>query len=321
MKIVDLKETHLEEAYKLFASSYECQRKLTPILDESNGRADKIMSMLKECIGKYPGIAVVDNGRLTGYMSGMFFQGLLGVHKGAFVPEWAHASVKDGAFDIYRRLYQAIGQSWVAQGCLTHAIQFLSCADAAQDAFCWNGFGRTCIDAIRRVEPIYAKAADGIRIVRITEKDLLMWLPQVDELCRHIAKSPIFNPYLESETPEELDSMLKQPGNFAWMAWYGNEAVGYMKIAPITEGAAWVVNGKRKVAVNGAYVKPEYRGRGIAKMLLSTIMESIQEEGFERCSVDFEATNLEAYQFWPKYFQPVCKSMARRLDERILKSI
>ncbi len=321
MKIVDLNETHLEEACKLFASSYECQRKLTPILDESNGRADKIIPMLKECIDKYPGVAIVDKGKLTGYMSGMFLQGVLGVHKGAFVPEWAHASVKDGAFDIYRRLYQAIGQSWVAEGCLTHGIQFLSCADAAQDAFCWNGFGRTCIDAMRRVEPIYTKASDGIRIGCITEKDLLLWLPQVDGHYRHLTKAPVFNPYLESVTSDELGSMLKQPGNFAWMAWYGKEAVGYMKVAPIEEGAAWIVNGKRKIAVNGAYVKPEYRGKGIAKMLLSTIMTCIQDEGFERCSVDFEATNLEACQFWLKYFQPVCKSMVRRLNESILKSI
>lgn len=92
-----------------------------------------------------------------------------------------------------------------------------------------------------------------------------------------------------------------------------------MKVAPIEDGAAWVVNGDRKIAVNGAYVKPEHRGKGIAKVLLSTIMDWAAKEGLIRCSVDFEATNLEASRFWLKYFQPVCRSMVRRLDQRIVR--
>jgi GNAT superfamily N-acetyltransferase len=73
--------------------------------------------------------------------------------------------------------------------------------------------------------------------------------------------------------------------------------------------------------VNGAYVKPEYREMGIAKSLLSAIMEWALREGFVRCSVEFEATNVEACRFWLKYFEPVCRSMVRRLDERILNTI
>jgi hypothetical protein len=49
-------------------------------------------------------------------------------------------------------------------------------------------------------------------------------------------------------------------------------------------------------------------------------MDWAVEEGFVRCSVDFEATNLEACQFWLKHFQPACRSMIRRLDERILQT-
>lgn len=105
------------------------------------------------------------------------------------------------------------------------------------------------------------------------------------------------------------------------MAWDGNEAIGYMKVAPVEDGAALMVNGERRFAVNGAYVKTEYRGKGIAKLLLSTIIEWAIKERFVRCSVDFEAANLEACQFWLKYFQPVCRSMVRRLDERISKSL
>ncbi|HEY5585286.1 MAG TPA: GNAT family N-acetyltransferase [Ruminiclostridium sp.] len=321
MVVVELKQSHIEEACKLFAASYHFQRELVPILDESNASVEKIMPMLKNNLENYSGVAAVENGRLLGYMTGMFIQGLLGVNKGVFVPEWAHASVTNNSFNIYRSLYQTIGQQWVDNGCLTHAIQFMSHAQEAQEAFCWNGFGRICIDAVRPVELINLEVPEGFHITPIQEKDIPILLPLVDGISRHLTKSSAFKPYLEPERREELNSKLKQSENYAWMVWAGNETIGYSSVTPNEDGAAWIVNGKCKFAVNGAYVKPEYRGIGIAKLLLSTIMEWAKKEGFIRCSVDFEATNLEACQFWLKHFKPVCKSMVRRLDERILKSI
>ena len=82
-----------------------------------------------------------------------------------------------------------------------------------------------------------------------------------------------------------------------------------------------MVNGERKFAINGAFVYPGHRGRGMAGALLSAIMDWGVAEGFERCSVDFEATNLEACHFWLKHFRPACRSFVRRLDERIINSI
>ncbi len=194
-------------------------------------------------------------------------------------------------------------------------------AREAQDAFAWNGFGSICVDAVRAVEPVDVRAPEGVRITAIREEDIPVWLPLIDGHNRHVAKSPAFKPYLEPESPAELGDTLRQPGNLAWMAWHGNEAVAYMEVAPVEDGTAWIVNGDRKFAVNGAYVKPEYRNMGIAKSLLSTVMEWALREGFVRCSVEFEATDVEACGFWLKYFDPVCRSMVRRLDERILNTI
>ena len=39
-------------------------------------------------------------------------------------------------------------------------------------------------------------------------------------------------------------------------------------------------------------------------------------QGFGRCSVDFEAFNVEAATFWLKYFDPVCLSVTR-VPERV----
>jgi hypothetical protein len=51
--------------------------------------------------------------------------------------------------------------------------------------------------------------------------------------------------------------------------------------------------------------------------LLNGSLEWARAEGYERCAVDFEPMNSLAARFWPKYFQPVCYSLMRKVDERI----
>ncbi len=321
MKITELRRSHLGEAGELFAAAYRREREIVPALDENFGTAKKMLPKLESCVGKNLGVAVLENSKLIGFMTGFYIDRFLSPHRGAYCPEWAHGSTDENAFDIYRLMYRELGQRWAEDGCITHAINLMSQASEAQKAFSWNGFGGICIDAVRPVEPIAVKLPDRIRISPMLEADIPVWLPMVEAQALHLTKSPSFIPHLEPKKAEDLRAILNEPGNFAWMARQDGEAVGYMRIAPIEHGAAWMVNGERKFAVNGAYVRPEHRGRGIARTLLSAVMDWGAEEGFSRCSVDFEATNPEACGFWLKHFQPVCRSMVRRLDERILKGI
>jgi GNAT superfamily N-acetyltransferase len=321
VQVVDLKQSHLEEACELFVAGYRRQRETAPGLDERSGDAGNVLPMLRWCLDRHPGVAMFENRRMIAYMTGLYIDELLGVHRGAYCPEWANASIEEGSFALYRLMYQALGQKWVEDRCLTHAVNLLSCAREALDAFVWNGFGFTCIDAVRAVEPITGATPKGLRISEIRQQDVPAWFRLVDGHNRHLARSPAFRPYLQPQSTTDLSDMLESPGNVAWMAWHDTQAVGYMKVTPVEEGAAWIVNGDAKFAVNGAYVLPEYRGTGIARALLGAVMEWAAMEGFVRCSVDFEATNLEACQFWLKHFTPVCRSMVRRLDERVLKSI
>lgn len=321
MLVRDLQPHDLEEACALFSASYRRQCEIVPVLDESNGSAEKVLKKLETCLDRHPGIAVFKDGVMLGFMTGFFIDGLLGIHKGVLSPEWAHASVPENAFEIYRLMYQEIGQQWMERQCLTHAVIFLNYAQQAQDAFCWNGFGCVCMDAIRPVEPISVEYPEGFSIKPFRGNELPVLWDFTDKLNRHLSRSPAFIPYLEPESEGELAAMVNEPGNHVWLAWKGQEPAGYMKIAPAGDGAAWIVNGGRKFAVNGAYVKPEYRHYGIARLLLSAIMQWGLENGFERCSVDFEATNPSACRFWLKHFQPVCRSMVRRLDPRISDTI
>ena len=154
----------------------------------------------------------------------------------------------------------------------------------------------------------------------VTENDIAVWLPLQEGQKVHLAHSPAFLPWLERETEHHLAEWVREPGNHAWMAFSDGEAIGTMRISPQSFGAAWIVNGDKKYSITGAFVRPEQREKGIARTLLNTVMQWGIDQGMQRCSVDFEATNLEACAFWLRHFHPVCASMIRRLDERIRSS-
>jgi GNAT superfamily N-acetyltransferase len=317
MIIEPLTFSYIEPAADLFCAAYHQLRQQVPVLDEKNGQRERIGKMLERYLTTHPGVAAWENGKMLGYMTGMYIDELLGIHKGVYCPEWSHCSVTERAFDIYRRMYQVIGQQWMEAGCLTHTINFLQHARDAREAFCWNGFGYICIDAMRPFEQLEGIETAQVEIRPITENDIAEWLPLRDRLNQHLSHSPVFKPWNERETEQSI----REPDNHAWMALSDGKAVGYMQIAPNEHGAAWIVNGERKFAVNGAFVLQGYRARGIASALLNTIMQWGIDAGMLRCSVDFEATNIEASRFWLQHFQSVCTSMIRRLDENITSSI
>jgi GNAT superfamily N-acetyltransferase len=321
MHLIPLTISHIEEAAQIFCAAYQRQRQDTPILDEQHSQVNVVMEKLAKILEQYPGVAVFEKGSMIGYMAGMYFDRVLGVHKFVISPEWAHSSTIENSFEIYRRMYQSIGQQWMEAGCLTHAVNFLQYAQEARNAFCWNGFGYICIDAIRPMVSLDVQKLSNITIRPATESDIPGWKELKDDLSLHLSHSPAFLPHLEKEMPEDLRMWLKSTDNHAWIATKDDLAIGFIQVSPYSDGAALVVNGEKKMAITDAFVKPEYRDGKLAKALVNTIMQWGIDRGLARCSVDFEATNIEASHFWPKYFQPVCTSMIRRLDERIKLNI
>ena len=318
MRIIDLTSEHLEKCVDLFMDGLQRQAAETSSLEIGHIRGEDIHKKLSDLVSQNGGVAVTDNTKLIGYMTGWEPEGFLGGHKGAYSPEWAHAARTEDAFGTYRAMYQAIGQRWVDHGCLTHAVNLLYVDSEPRSAFSWNGFGFICIDAVRNIDPIGVLVPSGLYICPMQAEDVEAWLPMQQGVNIHLASSPAFKPDLESKTAQQLAEWLSEPGHQAWIAWKGKRSVGYIQCEPVEPGAAWVVQGEGSFAVNGAFVYPEERAGGIAKALLSTMMLWARDVGMHRCSVDFETANLESCNFWLRHFQPVCVSMVRRLDERIL---
>jgi predicted GNAT family acetyltransferase len=59
------------------------------------------------------------------------------------------------------------------------------------------------------------------------------------------------------------------------------------------------------------------RGEGIATALLAHALKSARQSECEQCAVPFEPMNLLGTRFWLKYFDPVCFSVLRIIDDRV----
>ena len=73
-----------------------------------------------------------------------------------------------------------------------------------------------------------------------------------------------------------------------------------------------------RFACTGAYTVERYRRSGIGAALLNRLIAEAKSARYERLSVDFESINTLGSRFWLKYFKPVCYSVIRTLDDRVL---
>jgi GNAT superfamily N-acetyltransferase len=172
------------------------------------------------------------------------------------------------------------------------------------------------VDALRDLTPLGNDRPDGLTMRLLEPEDAEVLAPLADALAEHVAAPPT-----SVYVPRGCDaayhrSWLAEPGHWVWLAEVAGAPVGYLRAQAETDDVAWVVQAADVLAVSGAYVLPEYRGRGMATALLDTALAHARALGKAACSVDFESQNETAVGFWLRHFAPVCVSVLRRVDPR-----
>lgn len=72
------------------------------------------------------------------------------------------------------------------------------------------------------------------------------------------------------------------------------------------------------IAIEHVFTDAEARGSGVGTALLRHGIAWAREAGYDRCSVDWEPSNLLGSRFWNgNGFRPISYWLTRRLDERI----
>ncbi len=307
MRFIPLEPGHLADAAALFVASLRALRRRVPALSGDLASVDTVA----ERLAGMPGVVAVDGGRLVGYLASRFpIAGFRGTERvGAYVPEWAHATVTVGSPIIDRALYRAASGAWAAAGCSVHAITLLEGEMDLQTWF-WNGFGLTVVDAVRAIAPLEDARSTVCPVRAATPADASVLAVLDVEHRRHYTEPPVFMPLRPADDDEAWRAFLANPGNSAWLAEDDAGPFGFIRFDRIFGGSD-IVESKHGVFISGAYVRPSHRGRGAATAILDAALRHYAESGDETCAVDFEAFNPEATAFWLRHFAPVCYSLTR----------
>lgn len=266
---------------------------------------------------KSMGVVAVENNKVIGYLIGLPISNFKGSQRGIYCPEWSHSVIcKDKPY-VYQKLYEKAANLWVKEGCFNHAISILAHDEEAMNIFYWNGFGLHVVDAVRDLNSLSGKSNTDIEIRQFNKDDLEEVVPIYNEYNQYMASSPIFLPMFNMETPEGISQWLEEPNNTLWLATNKGSIISIMEVGYKISSDIQVLADNDTVSIGITYTRDGFRGQGITKAMLQSVIKEASAKGYKRCAVDFESQNSSGRNFWLKYFTPVCYSLVRKVDDRI----
>lgn len=302
-KVVPFGEQHVGAAAGLVAQAAAAQRRRVPLLPPTLEDSVVTAGLLGDLVGNGLGVAVLDRGRLLGFLAGM--PAPLWGSPGVYVTEWGSAA-RDP--DVLLAAYGDASRLWVGAGRPVHAVSTWA-GDAPYEA-AWHtlGFGRVVVDAVRGLEAISGRG-EHVRRAEATDAGAVGHLER--SLWEHLAAPPASRAHPEPAGIDQLERRLRDPREPVWIVEAGGQSIGYLSLTS-GEHETTVLATDDTVVCDGAFVVPGARRRGAGSSLLAAALAWARTEGFARLAVDYESANLEAAKFWSATgFRSVVHSVAR----------
>jgi GNAT superfamily N-acetyltransferase len=316
MKIIPLQEEHIEDAAALVSSRYKGLCKQETLLPHRYQEVSNLVPLLQNIRQAVePGVAAIHKGQLVGFLISWLMPNFRG-KRSVYSPEWANGAKLDNSQYIYEEMYSHIAAEWIADKFVAHYISiFANDVDAIQ---AWHrlGFGMLGIDAVRGMDPLTGVDQDII-IRPAGTQDLDQVLELNNGLRQYMIGSPAF--FIANKFNKEyFEEWIADPNKVIWLACANEKPVAFFKMGPANDDVATIIFEEKTTSIYGAFTKEKYRGKGIASALLDHGLGAARNLGYKRCAVDFESMNLLGTRFWLKHFRPVCFSLVRYVDERVL---
>lgn len=317
LKIIPLKEENLEDAAALVSGRYKNLCEQEPHLPHRYKEVSNLLPLLQNIMqAASPGVGAIQDGQLVGFLVGWLMPDFRG-KRSAYSPEWANAADLKRSAYIYEEMYRHLAAHWVAGKYVAHYITMFANDAEAVRAWHWLGFGMTAVDAVRGLRLIKG-GDDQIDVRRASPQDLEEVMELDDGLRQHVKGSPDFF-IAEKLSKEYLEQWIEDSDRVIWLAYVNEEPVAFIRIGPARDDVCTIICDEKTTSIYGAFTKEAMRGKDIGTTLLERAIESARSRGDERCAVDFEPMNLLGTRFWLRHdFRPVCFSLLRYVDERVL---
>jgi ribosomal protein S18 acetylase RimI-like enzyme len=268
-----------------------------------------------ERFARVGGVAAFEAGELVGFL--VAFAPLPRFRRtertGAHVPEWGHGVRHAQPARVYRAMYGAMAVSWAAMGCSVHTITVLAGDRPTIDAWFEMGFGMLLVDAVIDADALRVAAPpdESVRRARTADAELLAGLDA--EHVAQYAQPPTSMVPPTAWTTQAWHRFLDGGRHGAWIAEVGREAAGFVRFVD-EHGGSDATADPNGAFIDGLYVRPRARGRGIALALVSTGSIALAEDGIRHIALDYESTNPTAAAFWPTCSTAVAFSLMRVIE-------
>ena len=294
---------------------YTALRERVPIMPSRYEEVSVILPMFVHLVKDSPGVVALQGSRLVGFLSGLVIPMFLG-KRCAYSPEWANGVELEEGRRACDEMYARLSAQWIADGCGMHAVTLLANDRPGVEGWQWLGFGFAGADGIRALNPIEGATAQ-VEVRQAGMEDVATVSLFVQALERHMISAPIFWIHDMGDCREWLND----PAQAVWLAHDGQEAMGCMALGPANSNACAIIQDDKTASIMMAFTRESARNKGVAMAVLNRSLEWARSQGYARCAVDFETMNLTASRFWCKWFEPVCYSLIRGIDERVVSAI
>ncbi len=235
--------------------------------------------------------------------------------KSVFCPAIAHAAIDEHKEEAYLSMYQYISREWVDRAVFNHMWTIFYMDTKLRDILYDLGFGSYLVDAYTHTnDTLTISSGYEVRDAKPQDAELLYDL--VEESKEYYKSAPIFlnrGRYLKGD----IEKILIE--NKVFIAWDAQCAIGFIHVGTSKSPNIFDLSIKNCGLIDeiGAYLKPEYRGKGLGRDLVKSVFDYCSNNGIDGIHVDFETANLFANRFWKKYFNPMLLSTRRTINKNI----
>lgn len=263
-------------------------------------------------------IGLEKDGELYAFSGYFIIENFRNAGPGAFTPDWCHGILagKDMT-SVYRFLQRETLERIFTRGVRLHCCSAYACDSGILELYNLCAYGRIVMDGAVPVAELEQSLhavpiPSGYEIREAGVRDAAVLAGLNEKLAAHIGASPVLMPDTHSEPARDWENWLAKEETVCVIASAGGNPAGYIRGEDPQFDVTFSVHHGDILGVNGLWIEPRYRMRGLASALLSVLARLAAEKGKTVLSVDCETTNPEAYGFWTHYFRPVAYAMERR---------
>lgn len=254
---------------------------------------------------------------LTSFLGAFPIDRFRNAGKGSFGPDWCHGQIaSEEPGTTCRELYRELAPRLMAMDCRIHAFAFHATEKQAIDALRLTGFGHIVLDAARPTGELLAalpEATPEVEIHRAEPGDAETLAGLDALLAEHIAAAPVLMPAPRGRDRDQWTDWLGSPARIALLARIDGRTAGFIKAEEPQFDVSYAVHDRVTLAINGMLVHPAFRRHGVGTALLAALAHQARASDKTLVSVDCETTNIEAFSFWTRWFEPVSWSLERRV--------